>query len=113
MLTIPAYRGRSTTDSVLACESEKWLLMHFEFLSKRTGFYAIGAQGGVDGIVADCALRNEGNTCAIRACIVEGFFIQNIFQAFFGGLSVDMSKLHGNGFEVADECPNNYRALEF
>lgn len=67
--------------------------------------YATGAQGSIDTIIADCNIRNTGNNCAIRACIVEGFFVNNIFQAFFGGSGIDASLQHVNGFQVDDQCP--------
>ena len=60
--------------------------------------YSIGHQGGIEGTIADCTSKNLGNTCAIRACIIEGWFIQNIFQAFFGGSALDTSLKHTNGF---------------
>merc|ERR1712226_550417 len=69
--------------------------------------YATGAQGNLDAIVSDCALRNVDDNCAIRACIVEGWFVNNIFQAFFGGFAIDTSLQHDNGFSVKDQCPTN------
>lgn len=67
--------------------------------------YASGAQGSIDTIIADCQLRNSGDNCAVRACIVEGFFVNNIFQAFFGGNGIDDQLKHSNGFSVDDQCP--------
>ena len=67
--------------------------------------YATGLQGDTDAIVADCNARNAGDNCAVRACILEGWFINNIFLAFFGANQLDLSKQHDNGFEVDEQCP--------
>lgn len=69
--------------------------------------YATGAQGSLDAIVSDCALRNAGDNCAIRTCIVEGWFVNNIFQAFFGGFAIDTTLQHTNGFEPKTQCPTS------
>lgn len=69
--------------------------------------YTTGAKGDVDGIVADCAARNPGQNCATRSCIVEGWFVTNIFQKFFGGYVLDETKNHQNGFNPKDDCPVN------
>merc|ERR1711881_529856 len=69
--------------------------------------YTTGAKGDIDGIIADCGDRNVGDNCAIRSCIVEGWFVTNIFQAFFGGHNLDQSIRHQNGFDVAGVCTVN------
>merc|ERR1711909_201433 len=67
--------------------------------------YVTGAQGSVDSIVADCAVRNEGNNCAIRACIIEGWFVMNIFQEFFTGPPLDTTLSHDEGgFIPREQC---------
>merc|ERR1712088_1005334 len=53
----------------------------------------------------ECAAANEGNNCAIRACIVEGAFIANLLDVFASGGSIDDSLRHENGFDVATSCP--------
>jgi len=70
--------------------------------------YTTGAKGDVDGIVADCAARNMGNNCATRSCIVEGMFVTNVFQKFFGGLTLDHTKNHDHpDFDPKANCPTN------
>jgi hypothetical protein len=66
--------------------------------------YLAANQGNVDVLVNLCNLQNTDD-CAIRACIIEGKFVADIFQAFFGGLQLDMSAKHTNGFEVDTQCP--------
>jgi len=68
--------------------------------------YLAANQGEVDVLVSLCNSQNAGDSCAINACIVEGKFVADIFQAFFGGLQLDMSVKHSNGnFDVDTQCP--------
>lgn len=66
--------------------------------------YLAANQGEVDVLVNLCETQNTGDNCAINACIVEGKFVADIFQAFFGGLQLDMSVKHSEGFDVDTSC---------
>jgi len=56
-------------------------------------------------VLAVCASKNPGNTCAETACIVEGQFTFDFFQNFLGGAGTDPNLKHANGFFDADtEC---------
>merc|ERR1711981_97257 len=64
----------------------------------------------LDTLVETCTEKNLGQAeeaCATRACIVEQYFITNIFQLFLsGGGQHSPDFLHANGlFDVAVECP--------
>jgi len=62
---------------------------------------AFGGQGMID----EC-LRDNVNTCARRACLVEGHFIGTLFMQYLQGYTVDQQYKHSNGFEPnKDNCP--------
>merc|ERR1712178_100436 len=67
--------------------------------------YASGLRGDTDAIVADCNIRNIGNNCAVRACILEGWFITNIFTSIFGATQFDVTKKHSDpDFNEEEQC---------
>jgi len=53
-----------------------------------------------------CARANRYNDCARRTCIVENFFIMQMFRTFLAGIQFDPSLKHsaGNWDRIAD-CP--------
>ena len=54
--------------------------------------------------LAACTSVNTGD-CAIRACAVEGYFLYNMIDFFFGGSTFDKSLLHSkNQFDYTTEC---------
>merc|ERR1711879_404972 len=61
------------------------------------------APQSLENLVEECNARND-NDCAVGACIVEGAFVLKIFQSFISGNQHDSKYLHGNGFNVAEEC---------
>lgn len=68
--------------------------------------YSSGSNN-LDFIVEDCENRNA-DTCAMRACIIENWFVTNIFQMFLSGGQIDANKKHievGGPFSVEQECP--------
>lgn len=51
-----------------------------------------------------CAKKNKTN-CAIRACIVEGYFSINLFKLLTSGVKYDTNLLHSKGkFDPKDQC---------
>lgn len=69
--------------------------------------YASGNKGQIDSIVADCAFRNPDSNCAMRSCIVESYFVTNVFQLFFGSNPFDDTLQHSKGFNPRQDCPVN------
>merc|ERR1712110_414313 len=67
--------------------------------------YSSANQGTVEEVIDDCNAKNTDDACARAACIVEGKFVMDIFQAFLGGLQLDQSVKHENGFDVMAMCP--------
>ena len=57
-----------------------------------------------DTVVEQCNDRNGENTCAARACIVEGNFISSLTLHFISGGSVNMDYKHENGFDHVSQC---------
>lgn len=54
----------------------------------------------------ECEAKNQGNNCAIRACLVESYFVLNIFGAFLSGVNAPKTIYkHENGFNTSMECP--------
>lgn len=54
-------------------------------------------------VETNCMVSNAGY-CEQRACIVENFFILNIFSVFFTSTPFDPSLKHDLGFDYAGEC---------
>jgi len=52
-----------------------------------------------------CSKHNNPESCAYKACTVEGSFVIKIFDfVFTDGLSIDSSFSHNNGFNVDEKC---------
>ena len=69
--------------------------------------YSPGTNKGVPGLAAKCKERNGDDSCAERACIIEGYFVLNVFQAFFDpSQNHNLLFLHENGFDREAECTN-------
>jgi len=66
------------------------------------GFYS--NSDPVELLVSACNNNNPGDNCKIRACIIEGFMIINIVDAFFQNIQVVEDHRHINGFDVNAEC---------
>lgn len=64
----------------------------------------IASNVGFGDVVAQCEDRND-DSCAARACMVEGWFVTSIFQMFLSGGVMDLEPKHADGFSVADNCP--------
>merc|ERR1712150_127070 len=59
-----------------------------------------------DELNVECEMKNSGNKCAIRACLVESYFVLNIFGAFLSGVNAPKPAYkHENGFIPSQECP--------
>lgn len=56
-------------------------------------------------VTAQCDASNAGDDCALAACKVEGWFVQQYLSFSLGGGVVDASKRHVNGFEISTGCP--------
>ena len=54
-------------------------------------------------MVEECSARNTGS-CAIRACIIEGWFVVSIFQSFLSGNQHSQVYLHSHGFDAQAQC---------
>ena len=68
--------------------------------------YASASIHGEALLVEKCEQMNTGS-CAIRACVIEGFFVIKIFQAFFDTESNHESGyLHSDGFDPDLNCPS-------
>lgn len=53
-----------------------------------------------------CARANRFNDCARRTCIVENFFIMQMFKTFLSGVEFDPSLKHSLGnWHRIDDCP--------
>lgn len=59
----------------------------------------------VNDIVTQCQDENQHSQCSINACIVEAYFVINIFQSFLAGNQHSEIFLHNNGFDVDVNCP--------
>lgn len=66
--------------------------------------YISGTGGGESSLVNTCEVVNSDD-CAKHACMVEGFFVIQIFNLFVSGESVDDSYKHSNGFDDRGGCP--------
>merc|ERR1712048_1194977 len=52
-----------------------------------------------------CSKHNEPESCAYKACTVEGSFVIRIFDfVFMDGLTIDKKFSHENGFSPDEEC---------
>jgi len=55
-----------------------------------------------------CARANRFDDCAQRSCIVESFFVMQLFRQFLDGVKFDMSLKHSLGnWDRIDDCPVN------
>lgn len=69
--------------------------------------YLPGTNRGLPGLIDKCKERNPTDICAERACIIEGYMVLNVFQAFFDpSQNHDLLFLHENGFDRESECIN-------
>jgi len=60
----------------------------------------------VDALVDACTDLNPTDNCARSACIVEGVFVSNIFQSFFGGMQLEPQYKHEDpAFDLGAMCP--------
>ena len=55
-------------------------------------------------LVNACNNNNMGDNCKIRACIIEGFMITNIVDAFFTNVRVNEDHRHVSGFDPTSSC---------
>ena len=66
----------------------------------------------LENLVETCTQKNlnmENPECATSSCIIEGYFITNVFQLFISGSSQhNLSYLHSNGFNVELNCPSKF-----
>merc|ERR1712010_286699 len=69
--------------------------------------YESGISIGASNVEIECASKNVGNDCAIRACVIEGNFVLSIFAAFFNQVDFNPALKHENGFDnsVCDPAP--------
>lgn len=51
-------------------------------------------------LVEACKEKNPNNNCAQRTCIVEGYLVLNIVDAFFNNVRPISDHRHSNGFDV-------------
>lgn len=63
---------------------------------------AVGGTGLT--IPEECANLNEGNNCAIRACIIEGSFVANLLDIFLSGGSINNAYKPQFGFNYDESC---------
>merc|ERR1711879_187802 len=69
--------------------------------------YVAGTNRGLSQLIEKCQERNMNDRCAERACIIEGYFVLNVFQAFFDPQqNHSLQFLHANGFDREEECVN-------
>lgn len=69
--------------------------------------YVPGTSRGLSQLNSKCQERNSEDKCAERACIIEGYFVLNVFQAFFDpSQNHNLHFLHSNGFDREEECMN-------
>ena len=55
-----------------------------------------------------CMLKNLGNNCAVRTCIVEQTFVNNFIFTIFSGVKFDKTKLHSQTSNfVENNCSKN------
>jgi len=53
-----------------------------------------------------CARSNRFDNCAERSCIVESFFVMQLFRHFLSGVQFDMSLKHSLGnWDRIEDCP--------
>merc|ERR1711881_492185 len=72
-----------------------------------------GGQGAGADRLASCTLNNPGANCAIRACSVEGIFVDNLFAFTLGGNQINYDEFgheeanNGEGFDPSHDagCP--------
>jgi len=57
--------------------------------------------------IANNAAGDGEDKCAQRACMVEGWFVLEMFSLFVGGEAVDPAMRHENGFDRLEDCPIN------
>lgn len=67
--------------------------------------YASSALSSFNGLIDACTNNNPGNLCAIRACIVEGWFANAMLDIFSSNsYDHDPLLLHANGFDPDENC---------
>lgn len=67
--------------------------------------YISAGMASFNSLIKTCEYNNEGNMCAVRACIVEGWFANAILDVLMGkNYKHDAGLLHGNGFEKEEYC---------
>lgn len=60
---------------------------------------------GGSSLAEECDAVNAVDTCAARACKVEGHFVTAIFDLFMQGIFADPALKKDNGFMIEQECP--------
>lgn len=98
------FENESSENNLTITESNRcypWLINYNAGVD--IGNYYNGADPK-DILVGNCKERNPDNSCAERSCIIEGYLVMNIVDAFFQGIKVDDSLRHSNGFEVEKRC---------
>jgi len=58
----------------------------------------------IDGLEKYCQHKNTGDTCGYDLCMVEGYFVNTIFNLLQSGKRIDLKKSHRMGFDPMTEC---------
>ena len=67
--------------------------------------YNSGLVFGLNSVEKMCSKYNQIDSCAYKACTVEGSFVIKIFDfVFMDGLTIDPVFSHNNGFNPDEEC---------
>ena len=66
----------------------------------------------MEGIVEECNLQNNPNSCEARTCMVEGFFVQSFFKYHLNGGQIDVSYQHVNGFDHQGQCLSEQSGIQ-
>lgn len=71
--------------------------------------YVSSAMSSFNGLISGCTNANAGNMCAIRACIVEGWFANAVLDIFTSQHYVhEPGLLHANGFDKELNCVGSH-----
>lgn len=68
--------------------------------------YNSAVGGDADAELAEkCFAANPTNSCAARACTIEGTFVEDLLAYFINGGVISNSLKHANGFDTTTDCP--------